>query len=237
MRRIPGFIGAMVLGFVLFGSANAEAAFIAYVCGTQNCSGATDVMVTDNGTGDLSSTTGAILIAGTYFGYDLVINTSQSKPLVGSTTQPQMDIGYTLTNSAGTAGDIWLYATDTNFTGQVSLLGNLNGNTSYSAYTIDASIWGGSSNNVGDISNLLISLGPLSTPLSYIDSGSSGQIGSVVNPYSLTLGLHLFTNALGTTTGDLLMTSVPEPASLLLLGLGLLGGGAAVRRRRRRNAA
>ena len=106
--------------------------------------GAGDVQVIDNGAGDgLNSTAGAILIAGTFFGYEVVVNTSQSKPAVGSASQPQMDIGFTLTNITGTAGSIWLYASDTDFDGVVSLAGSLDGNASYGTFTMNGGVWVG----------------------------------------------------------------------------------------------
>ena len=47
------------------------------------------------------------------FGYTLLVNTSQSKPMLGSAT-PQLDLTFTVT-SAGSAANVFLYASDTDF--------------------------------------------------------------------------------------------------------------------------
>lgn len=240
MRRIQILLtGAMVLGFVLAGTARSEAALIAWVCSTQDCSAAGDVMVVDNGAGDnLDTSDGAIaIVLANFFGYEIVVNTSQSKPAIGSAALPQMDITYTITNTTGSAGSIWLYALDTDFTGDVTLHASLDGNASFSNFSLTGGVWGGNSNlEALDFTNQLISLGP-ATSSPYSLTGSA-PVNASVNPYALLIGLRLDVegNATGTATGDLLVTSVPEPASVLLLGFALLGGGAAMRRRNRSRA-
>jgi len=224
--RVSTFVFA-AFTMMLAGPSDIEAAMIAWVCSTSNCSSTSDVMVQDQGAGDgLNGTQGAVLISGNYFGYEVVVNTSQSKPSIGSAELPSMTLSYTLTNSTGTAGSIWLYASDTDFTGEVDLTASLNGSSSNATFSLVSGVWGGSSNTSGDISNLLIALGPInSNPFSA--SGQSGTVGGLINPYSLTIGIQMSTDSRGTISGtlELAPTSVPEPSVVVLLGSGLLAAG------------
>ena len=57
--------------------------------------------------------TGAINFSLGAFGYSLVVNTSQSKPIIGSASVPQLDVTFTATGT----GTVFLYAGDTDFLG------------------------------------------------------------------------------------------------------------------------
>ena len=82
---------------------------------TSSAPAATTCIVQDNGVGDSFAGAGAINFAGAAFGYTFLVNTSQSKPMVGSATAPQLDLNFTATSN-GTAGNVFLYASDIGFT-------------------------------------------------------------------------------------------------------------------------
>lgn len=207
----------------------AEAAFIAYICNDSSCVGGGDVIVTDDAGSDLFPTLAGIIGAvGSVGGLTIELNTSQSKPLIGSAASPEMDLSFLATG----VGEAWFYASDTDFTGVTSFLLQLGGTSSAAPFTLTANAFGGSDNLNLSLAPVLAIIGPLSTS-PFSGSATTGVVGSVVNPYSLTLGLHIKQNSFGTTTGDLNL-SVAEPTSILLLGLGLVGAGMLSTRRARR---
>ena len=122
---------------------------------------------------------------------------------------------------------IYLFASDTGFIGSHGYTLRLDGNsTGTSAVTGGA--WGGSSNNALDFANMFSTVGPLSTPS--FNGMATAAMTPAVSPYSLTVGVAITRSGAGTTTGDLNL-SVPEPASITLFGLGLLGTAFSRRRR------
>lgn len=229
-------MAALVAGFVLLPSARADASFAAYICSTQNCSGGTVITATDNGPGDLmSGTNGVILLSGgSVNGMVVTLNTSFSKPFL---PQPNMDLSFQVGTNGAAGGDVWFYATDTNFSVIAALAGAVSATFSGGSGSVEAFVYGGSSNSQFPTSPLLGTSGLLSGTNTAV-AGTFAAGVPTVNPFAYTLGLHLITASEGLITGDFGVTGtpIPEPATLGLLGLGLSGIGAAVRRRRAKRA-
>lgn len=225
------------LAGLLAASAPAHAVFFTAVCNDLACGGGDDFLIQDNAAGDLVGTTGAINYFISAFGYSLVVNTAQSKPVIGSSTSPQVDLTFTATTSTSATQNIFLYASDTDFTLGGPFRLSLGGSSSDGAQTtVTGRAWGGTSNTALQFSgaNLLSNTGLLGGPS--FSTTATGSFTPTVNPYSLTIGVAIVRSSPGTTTGDLnfTVTPIPEPQTyaLMLAGLGAIGFMA--RRRRTR---
>jgi hypothetical protein len=220
------FFGKSVALMALVGAlallpATSEAAFIARICDTANCSGVLGVNYLEFSDGDNDG----IISTGnqTLIGYELLFSTSQSKPFL---TNGEMDLSYGATQKKGTtapSGPVWLYAIDTDFVGPRNIHASIGG-TNPNGGTTTALVCDGDSNSVD--------FGPCTSsgPFAGAFSDEFNHFATA-NLYALAIGVMIdLTNATGPATGDLHIT-VPEPASLVLFGLGLAGF-AAYRRRR-----
>ena len=234
MRRMTsGLLAAtMALAFVAMTSTKADASMIAWICADVNCNQVGDVAITDGGAGDGSVLAGRISTGDQVVGGLTVVSTvDQSKPQIGSATSPALDINY---NATGT-GEVWLYVSDTDFLGlhsaSVTNDGNFTGTASISTNLFQGLNNAVNGNVLGSATMPLIcaTATDSTTPVAETCSGILSANGG--SPYSLLMGIHITRLSAGTSTGDALLT-VPEPVSMTLFGLGMLGTGLYGRRRR-----
>jgi hypothetical protein len=227
---------AAVLACAMGVSAPAHAQFFATICNDIQCTGGDDISIQDNAAGDTVAATGAISFSTAAFGYSFLVNTSQSKPMLGSAAEPQLDLSFAAT-STGTAGNVFIYTSDTGFTrASGSALLTLGGTNSGASGTVTGRAWGGTSNTALQFSgaNLISSLAGLTGP-TFAGSATSA-FASVVSPYSLTIGMQIARASAGTTSGNLNLqvSAIPEPSIWASIFMGAALVGFVSRRRRRR---
>lgn len=178
--------------------------------------------ITDDGAGDgLPGFPGALLFSGTVGDYELNVETATSTSPSGN---PLLTLTSTNNNPAGVPGDLKIELTDTgyNLPGGVTALLNgtsLFGNLSFLAYT-----------GIGEFSLL----NPIGAAQNAVGAGvfAYGTSQSAAVPAghdSLTFVVNITGGTDGTTQFDISVT--PEPATMGLFGLALLGLGGAIRRR------
>ena len=229
-------VGLCALGV----SVPAHAAFVARICNDIQCMGGDDTIVQDNSALDTVPMLGVVSFVATAasaFGYTVLVNTSQSKPVIGSATLPQLDLSFVVTSGAAGGNNIFLYASDTNFTGSPFFSLAVGGTNSGASGTVTSRAWGGTSNTEFQFSaaNLLGILGPL-TGMMY-SAATLGSFAATANPFSLTIGTQVSRATAGTSTGDLNLqiSVVPEPGTWMMMSAGLLLMGFVATRRARKH--
>ena len=170
---------------------------------------------------------GLILFTGPVGSFSTNTVTGLSKPTIGSAAAPQIDLN-SINVSSGSNRVLHLWLTDTGFTGigqaVARIGGTTNGTVTYETFWDPGNGEFATTNPIGS----LVSFGP--GPVAFSSTASSNIVTG--GAYSLTQHITITHNGSAKTTSFDAEILVPEPASIALFGLGLMGVHAAVRRKR-----
>ena len=175
------------------------------------------ISLTDNSGGDLNGGVGQMFVVTNVGVWNLTITSAVTKPTLGSTTNPLMDITI---QAISTASGTLTYTFSDNGFGPAT--GTLNATVSGhvisgAAATVGYSVYGDPANVVGAETFFLASTG--TSPLPVVAS-NSGPL-ALPTPFSLTQDVKLNASGGSDINVEASFNVVPEPSTLGLMAIGL----------------